>query len=220
MQHTSGPLRPRPGLAHPTNEMSGFSDCNVDTAILARARRGDMKAHEVLYRAYGTPVYTLAVRMLRNPPQADDVLQETSIEVIRKIHTVRDPQAFPGWVKRIAVNKCLAHLRSAWHRLASHAGGSEDGGLEDRHGDQGRHSAAMGSDMDAERALALLPATARAVVWLYDVEGYTHQEIGEMMGRTTSFSKSQLSRAHRRLRELLGLDGEGNERCMQTQSNC
>ncbi|MGD8735063.1 MAG: sigma-70 family RNA polymerase sigma factor, partial [Gammaproteobacteria bacterium] len=102
----------------------------------------------------------------------------------------------------------------------AHSGGAEDEGLEYRHGDEGRDSAAMGSDMDAERALALLPATARAVVWLYDVEGYTHQEIGEMMGRTTSFSKSQLSRAHQRLRELLGLDGEGNERCMQTQSNC
>jgi DNA-directed RNA polymerase specialized sigma24 family protein len=58
------------------------------------------------------------------------------------------------------------------------------------------------------------------VVWLYDVEGYTHQEIGEMMGRTTSFSKSQLSRAHQRLRELLGLEGEGNEPCTRTQNNC
>ena len=135
-------------------------------SLLARARRGDMKAHEILYRAYGTPVYTLAVRMLQNPAHADDVLQETSIEVIRKIDTVRDPRAFPGWVKRIAVNKCLGHLRSAWHRLAAHSGGAEDEGLEYRHGDEGRDSAAMGSDMDAERALALLPATARAVVWL------------------------------------------------------
>jgi RNA polymerase sigma factor (sigma-70 family) len=220
MEHTSGPLRPRPGFEHPRNKMSGFSDCNVDTAILARARRGDMKAHEILYRAYGTPVYTLAVRMLQNPAHADDVLQETSIEVIRKIDTVRDQRAFPGWVKRIAVNKCLGHLRSAWHRLAAHSGGADDEGLEQRHGDEGRHSAALGSDMDAERALALLPATTRAVVWLYDVEGYTHQEIGEMMGRTTSFSKSQLSRAHQRLRELLGLEGEGNEPCTRTQNNC
>ena len=56
------------------SEMSGFADCNVDASILARARRGDMKAHEVLYRAYGTPVYTLAVRML-------SILRMTSIDV-------------------------------------------------------------------------------------------------------------------------------------------
>jgi RNA polymerase sigma-70 factor (ECF subfamily) len=51
-----------------------------------------------------------------------------------------------------------------------------------------------------ERALAELSDTARAVVWLHDVEGYTHREIGKMMGRTASFSKSQLARAHDRLR--------------------
>jgi RNA polymerase sigma-70 factor (ECF subfamily) len=57
--------------------------------------------------------------------------------------------------------------------------------------------------MALERALDRVPAVARAVVWLHDVEGYTHAEIGRLMGRTTSFSKSQLARAHERLRELL-----------------
>lgn len=200
--------------------MAGFSDCNVDAAILARARGGDMKAHEVLYRAYGTPVYTLAVRMLQNQAQADDVLQETSLEVIRKIDTIRDERSFAGWVKRIAVNKCLAHLRSAWHRLAAPGTSEEAGGAAWRSGDQGHHAHAMGGEFDAERALALLPPVTRAVVWLYDVEGYTHQEIGTLMGKTTSFSKSQLSRAHQRLRELLGSMDQGDEECMQTQNNC
>jgi RNA polymerase sigma-70 factor (ECF subfamily) len=159
--------------------------------------------------------------MLQNPAHADDVLQETSIEVIRKIDTIRDEQAFPGWVKRIAVNKCLAHLRSAWHRLASPSIVTEDGGRETGQGaDDVPDSDAAAGNLDAERALALLPPITRAVVWLYDVEGYTHQEIGEMMGRTTSFSKSQLARAHQRLRDLLGLADEGDEKCTQTQSNC
>ena len=57
-----------------------------------------------------------------------------------------------------------------------------------------------------ERALDALPDLARAVVWLHDVEGYTHREIGRLMQRTTSFSKSQLARAHRRLRVLLQAD--------------
>ena len=57
--------------------------------------------------------------------------------------------------------------------------------------------------MDLERALAALPAITRSVVWLHDVEGYTHGEIARLLGRTASFSKSQLARAHVRLRELL-----------------
>jgi RNA polymerase sigma factor (sigma-70 family) len=201
--------------------MSGFADCNIDASILARARRGDMKAHEVLYRVYGKPVYTLAVRMLQSSAHADDVLQETSIEVISKIDTVRDDEAFAGWVKRIAVNKCLGHLRSAWHRLAAPSVVPEDGANEWwQGGDDGLDAASMAGSLDAERALALLPPMSRAVVWLYDVEGYTHLEIGEMMGRTASFSKSQLSRAHRSLRKLLGDGIEGELPCMQTQNSC
>jgi RNA polymerase sigma-70 factor (ECF subfamily) len=58
--------------------------------------------------------------------------------------------------------------------------------------------------MDLEAALERLPETSRAVVWLHDVEGYTHEEIGSMIGKTPSFSKSQLARAHARLRQWLG----------------
>ena len=83
--------------------MSGFADCKPDAALIRRARRGDMKAHEVLYRSYKTPVYTLACRMLQNHATAEEVLQETSIEVIRKLGSIRDAGAFGGWVKRIAL---------------------------------------------------------------------------------------------------------------------
>ena len=61
---------------------------------------------------------------------------------------------------------------------------------------------------DVERALATLPPLTRSVVWLHDVEGYTHGEIARLMGRTASFSKSQLARAHQRLRELLDPQSE------------
>lgn len=200
--------------------MSGFSDCIVDPAILSRARRGDMKAHEILYRAYGTPVYTLASRMLQNRALADEVLQETSIEVIRKLGTMRDLEAFPGWVKRIAVNKCLGYLRSAWHRLVSQpdAGDGESTTDWQLGSDAGEHTGRVQGAMDLAQALKLLPPVARSVVWLHDVEGYTHGEIGTLMGKTTSFSKSQLSRAHFRLRNFLG-DQNGEETCTQQQNS-
>ena len=64
--------------------------------------------------------------------------------------------------------------------------------------------ASPGLRMDLEAAMDRLTVTARAVVWLHDVEGYTHDEIADQMGRTVSFSKSQLARAHSRLRVWLG----------------
>jgi len=200
--------------------MPGFSDCNVEPAILARARRGDMKAHEILYRVYATPVYTLALRMLQNPSQADDILQETSIEVIRKLNALREERTFPGWIKRIAVNKCLGHLRSAWNRRSSRsdAGIDGDGSSSYEGSDLGRDAAGAEQQLDAAQALNFLSPTARAVVWLFEVEGYTHQEIGQLMGRTASFSKSQLSRAHQKLRAVLG-SMEGDESCTQTLSS-
>ena len=66
----------------------------------------------------------------------------------------------------------------------------------------------VGANIDLERAFEQLTDTSRAVVWLHDVEGYTHEEIGELMGKSVSFSKSQLARAHARLRRMLG-EGEG-----------
>ena len=147
-------------------------------------------------------VYTLARRMLVSPALAEDVLQETFVEVLRKLHTLRDEAGVGFWVRRIAVNKCLMYLRSAWHsrRVETEAIESLCPPAQAPRAD---HQIAL------ERALAQLTDTARVVVWLHDVEGYTHKEIGAMMGRTTSFSKSQLARAHKRLRALL--EGEGTE---------
>lgn len=198
--------------------MGGFSDCQPDPAILGRARGGDMKAHEVLYASYGKAVYTLALRMLGDPAHADEVLQDTCIEVIRHLDSFREDLAFAGWVKRIAVNKSLAMLRSAWHRKARAFDGADDdaGILEPASGDD--PAKRVGQATDLADALDTLSPTARAVIWLYDVEGYTHQEIAEFMGRTVSFSKSQLARAHERLRSVLG-DYEVTS-CMPRQSSC
>ncbi len=73
--------------------------------------------------------------------------------------------------------------------------------------------------LELERALARLADTPRLVVWLHDVEGFTHAEIGRLFGRTPSFSKSQLARAHQRLRELLEPDGVHTQ-CMPVSTSC
>jgi RNA polymerase sigma-70 factor (ECF subfamily) len=106
------------------------------------------------------------------------------------------------------------HLRSAW---ASRRIDSPDAGeLEPARRET------LDERIALERALDALPHTARVVVWLHDVEGHTHQEIGRMMGRTASFSKSQLARAHDRLRTLLegGLEESETALCTPVLKTC
>jgi RNA polymerase sigma-70 factor (ECF subfamily) len=166
----------------------------VPVEIVDRARSGDRAAHAELYALFAGPVFTLARRMLASSNLAEDVLQETFVEVLCKIGGFRGDAEVGTWIKRIAINKCLMHVRSSWVSRRGVAGDEPAG--EERSG-------ALDDQMALERALDRVPDVARAVVWLHDVEGYTHGEIGRLMGRTASFSKSQLARAHERLRALL-----------------
>ncbi len=167
----------------------------VPDLLVARAQAGDEAALEALYRAFETPVYNLARRMLKRPEDAEDVLQETFLEVVRNIKQYRGEGHLWGWVRRIASTKALMRIRRDQIRATEP--------LDEEPGKPGMH---IGANLDLERAFEELTETSRAVVWLHDVEGYTHEEIAEQMGKSVSFSKSQLARAHARLRRMLGAE--------------
>ena len=183
--------------------MANPFDQELDPGLVARAQRGDMKAHAVLYRAFAGGVNGVARRLVRSPDIAEEIVQDTFVEVIHSIGKFRGEAPIGAWIRRIAVSKSLMHLRSYWER-------NKRGLPEDDDEAIGQTPAPAAPDvhgrLDLEIALGLLPATARTVVWLHDVEGYTHEEIGEMLGQSPSFSKSQLARAYARLRELLEKD--------------
>jgi RNA polymerase sigma-70 factor (ECF subfamily) len=185
--------------------MSRFGDIQIDPAIIGRAARGEAKAHEIIYRAFSAPVYSIGLRFTSVPAQAEDLLQETFMEVIRSIDKYRGDAPIGCWIRRIAVSKALMFLRSAWHSRSQTLDDDWDEltpGRGDGHGVSNHPDVAL----DLDSALASLPPLSRAVVWLHDVEGFTHKEIAGFMNKTESFSKSQLSRAYQRLRPLL--DGE------------
>jgi RNA polymerase sigma-70 factor (ECF subfamily) len=196
--------------------MSAFIDSDVTDATLACARAGDPAAQEVIYRTFERPVRTLARRLLANRSAAEDVAQDVFVDVLTRLHQFEGRGSFAGWVRSIAVTRCLMHLRSPWQRSRrwlSGLGPNLANGIEDALAQAPADAAAQtdhAAAIDLERALAALSDTARAVVWLHDVEGYTHGEIGALFGATPSFSKSQLARAHERLREALQIDGVGN----------
>lgn len=173
----------------------------VDPAVLRAARRGEQQAHAVLFNTFSAAVYSLTLRLSQSEATADDLLQETFIEVMRSLPGFRGDASLATWIRRVAVSKCLMHMRSAWERKSTD--------LDDEL-DDGRTAAGSvtgpdaGQQLDLEAALGTLAPSARTVVWLHDVEGYTHREIAALMDRSESFSKSQLSRAHAALRDYLG----------------
>jgi RNA polymerase sigma-70 factor (ECF subfamily) len=187
--------------------MSKFTDISIDAGIIRRAARGDVRAHEIIYRSFGAPVYSLCLRFTRVPAHAEDLVQETFVEVIRSICNFRGEAPLGSWIRRIAVTNALMFLRSAWHSR----GQSLDDDWNDTLAMRGDGLSAGQPEhaIDLDAALGQLPAVGRAVVWLHDVEGFTHREIAELMGKTESFSKSQLSRAYQRLRPLLEAETAG-----------
>ena len=179
----------------------------VPASLLARARTGGRAAFEQLYRWFERPVFTLALRICGCRNEADEILQETMLKVLSSISRFRGDGGSPfwGWLRQIAVNEALMALRRRRrHDMAStddvdgclHA----DLALAD---DRTPPPPAAADAACLQRALDALPANTRTVLWLYHAEGYTHDEIAALMQRTPSFSKSQLARGTRRLRELL-----------------
>jgi RNA polymerase sigma-70 factor (ECF subfamily) len=166
-------------------------------SLVARAQAGDFGALEQVYRAYEAGVYTLARRLTRTAEDAEDVLQETFLEVCRSLGRWRGEGSLWGWIRTIAASKALMRYRKEKVRAAEPLD-EELGGQVGRPGDD------VPLRLDLEQALQRLPERTRAVVWLHDVEGYTHEEIAELMGQSVSFSKSQLARAHHKLRGWLG----------------
>lgn len=161
-----------------------------------RARAGDLEAFEELYRATVGRVHGLCLRMSRDPRLAEELTQETYILAWRKLSSFRGGSLFSTWLHRIAVNVVLGHFRSAGRRLDVVFG-------DDLEPAAPVVPAVTGLAFDLERAIAGLPAGARTVFVLHDVEGHTHDEIAELTGVAVGTSKAQLSRARALLRKAL-----------------
>jgi RNA polymerase sigma-70 factor (ECF subfamily) len=168
---------------------------DVDDVTLARARRGDLRALESIYRQFQKPVFTVIARVVNCRQLAQDVSQETFITAFRRLNQFRGDASFWSWLKRVAVNHAISALR----RLPKVDVVTFDDYQASVEGEQ----QALGQAMDLEAALQQLSATDRTVVWLHDVEGYKHSEIAELFDKTESFSKTRLARARAQLRALI-----------------
>jgi len=167
-----------------------------DQSDVALAVRGDAEAFERLYRRHVARVHALA-RWLLGDDEVDDAVQEVFIRVWQKLDTFAGQSAFGTWLHRVAVNLILRRRQNRGTRRRRFAEAEE--GVPD--------VAARASHPDLrvaiERAVDLLPAGAREVFVLHDMEGYRHEEIGGMLGVDAGTSRSQLHRARMLLRQHL-----------------
>ena len=180
---------------------TGFAQ-RVDAMTLARAQSGDMQAFAALYSCFGRPCFNLALRILGNRAQAEDLVQEVFLKLFGAIGGYRGDAPFGSWLKRMTVNAIIDQLRSQ-----RHAGDAEY--LEANLSPQSvAEAAGPAVVLDAWSLLLRLPARARAVLVLHELEGYTHTELAELFGQSESYSKSILARALKRLNQLVATSEE------------
>ena len=196
-------MAPSKVTVHPSAAAGETPGRSEDMALVNRVRAGDLGAFEELYRTHSGKLYSLACRMLGNPSDAEDLLQEIFLSAHRKLDGFRGESALGTWLYRMATNQCLDHLRSRAARTnqVTDALDDEPAVLDVRSRGIAERTVAK---MDLERALTRLPEGARAAFVLHDIQGLEHREVADALGIAEGTSKSQVHKARLRLRQILG----------------
>lgn len=171
-------------------------------ALVQRARAGDTRAFERLYREHAGRVYGLCLRMTRDPALAEDCTQETFINAWRALDRFETRSSLGTWLHRIAVNAALAKRRKASPvTVSSEIVESEEEAVESEW--------TLETPLEVqeiETAIGDLPEGARDVLVLYAIYGYSHAEAAEMLGVAEGTCKAQLHRARGLLRDRLAVE--------------
>jgi RNA polymerase sigma-70 factor (ECF subfamily) len=178
----------------------------TEAEAIRQAKVGDAVAFEFLYNTHGRRVYSVCLRMTRNSAEAEDLTQQTFLQMFRKIGTFRGESGFSTWLHRVTVNVVLMHLRRkkpAEILFEDLNRPGSDNEPRPEHGATDTSMLGLIDRLNLKRAIRKLPAVYKRHFLLYDLLGYEHKEIARYLGCSTGFSKSQLHKARKRLRWLL-----------------
>jgi len=175
---------------------------DIHESLVERCKQGDRKAQYELYRLYTKAMFNIAMRITRDYMEAEDVLQEAFVRAFKNIRSFKGDSTFGAWLKRIVVNTAINHIKKKRLDFVE---------IEDRHVEVAESPAVDSFDIhspgvnmnEIRKAIDLLPEGYRMVFNLYLIEGYDHQEIGSILGISEATSKSQYSRAKKKLRQFL-----------------
>lgn len=177
-------------------EKGTFQDVNAK--VVQRCREGDNRAQYELYKLYSKAMFNVSMRITNDYAESEDVLQEAFISAFKNLHSYKAEASFGSWLKRIVINASVNAVRKRRSELVP---------LEDRiAGDIADEDYDDDTEWQVEqvrRAIQRLPDGYRVVLSLYLLEGLDHAEIGEVLGISESTSKSQYSRARKKLLEIM-----------------
>ncbi len=173
-----------------------MSDNIEEAEFLELSRSGEPSSITQLYERYGDTVYRIGYRLTGSPADAEDVLQDVYLGLSKALHTYAGRGSFEGWIRRVAVRTALMKIR--------HCKRKAEVALSQLSSSAAEASTEVSLDrIELEDAVNALPKALRIVFVLRDVEGYTHIEIGKMLGIGTSASRVRLHRARKTLRTYL-----------------
>lgn len=184
---------------------TGDSDW-TEAETISRAQNGDSAAFEVLYYRHCQHVYSVCLRMIKNPVEAEDLTQQTFMQIFRKLATFRGESGFSTWLHRVTVNVVLMNIRrKKTSEVLLHDSQHQSSTGEDsmEYGPADNSMLGALEKLHLARAIRKLPFGCKRIFFLYDIFGYPHREIARILGCSIGCSKSQLHKARRRLRQLL-----------------
>ena len=172
-------------------------DDDADRWLVDKARAGDMDAYEVLLRRHRDRIYRIALRMLGDRHDAEDIAQDVMIQVWTALAGFTGSSSFTTWLYRIVVNRCLNQLRGRrWTRPVLEGDPQPVAGAEDMVIARQRAGAAM-------EAIAALPSDQRAVIVLHQLEGLSYREVAAVVNISEDAVRGRLHRARLNLLESL-----------------
>ncbi len=171
--------------------------------IIEACKNGNRQAQFDLYRLYSKAMYNVCLRMLKNELDAEDMLQNSFVDVFTKLDTFKYQSSIGAWIKRIVINNCINFLKK--RRLEFDSLDTRFHALPALENYPEENDAQFSVDA-INKALYQLPDGYRVVFSLYMFEGYDHKEIGSILQISEATSKSQYSRAKKKLRQLLGTE--------------
>ena len=167
--------------------------------LIRACRRGDQKAQFEVYRLYHVAMYNTSLRIVGDPDDAEDVMQEAFLKAFIKLKTYRGEVSFGAWLRRIVINKSLDFLRLKKERISL----EEVGEIEEIQESPPETVEVAYEAETIRKAIYALPEGYRIVLSLILLEGYDHDEVSEIMNISNATSRTQYHRAKKKLIELL-----------------
>ncbi|MBL4905281.1 MAG: sigma-70 family RNA polymerase sigma factor [Flavobacteriaceae bacterium] len=177
--------------------------------LIEECRSNNKRAQIELYRKYNQAMYNIAMRLLKNSENADDIIQESFLSAFKNIHQFKAQVTFGAWLKKIVIHKCLNHLKKKELDVVR----LDENSIFHLEKEDNDHWEFDNSIVliDVKKSIDKLPDKYKFVLMLYLIEGYDHEEISEILNVSVVASRIQLMRGKNKLRQLLKQKGYGTE---------